>query len=66
MKTVEEYLQILGNCYSVTVIQWRDHWGHWRAGLNWYSEEQLIFIVEKPTLQEALHCCWLFHTRESK
>lgn len=65
MKTVEEYLQILGNPYDVTVTQWRDEWGHWRVGLNWDTHtSDHLFLVEKPTLQEALHFCWLFHTKK--
>lgn len=36
------------------IERWRDEYKHWRAGIEWYSEDRYEFIVEKPTLLECL------------
>jgi len=42
------------NTYDITLIQWQDEWNHWRLGINWVDEDNYLYIVEQPTVQECL------------
>lgn len=43
---------------SLRIEKWRDKAGHWRAGVEWFSEDNYDFICEKPTLLECLETIW--------
>lgn len=36
------------------IERWRDEYKHWRVGINWFSEDEFDFVVEKPTLEECM------------
>ena len=36
------------------IEQWRDKWGSWRAGIEWYGDGKAEFICEHPKLKK----CW--------
>lgn len=52
MKT-EEKLKLLGY-FKITLIQWKDEFGHWRLGLDWENEDEYYFICEYKTIDECL------------
>ena len=55
-KTVEEMVVEIGSKAVLRIEQWRDKFGNWRCGVNWFSEDRYDFICEKPTLKECLIC----------
>ena len=52
--TMNEKLYKLSQ-YKITLIRWKDEWKHWRLGLDWNSEDDFFFVVEKPTINECLN-----------
>lgn len=44
----------IGSKKMLRVEKWKDKHGHWRAGIEWYGEDEYEFIVEKPSLKECL------------
>jgi len=54
--TVEEMIEKIASFKMLRIERWRDKWGHWRAGIEWYSEDEYEFLCEKPTLKECLEC----------
>lgn len=41
---------------TLTFIKWQDKWGHYRAGINWKTGDDYLFICEKPTPKQCLEC----------
>lgn len=60
IKPIEEMIREISAQRSLTIQQWRDQWGHWRVGIDWWGENDYWFIVEKRTLESALHEAYLF------
>src|SRR3990167_7998999 len=46
-------IQMIGSQKMLRIEQWKDEHKHWRAGIEWYGENNYEFIVEKPTLLEC-------------
>lgn len=44
----------IGSQKMLRVERWKDEWKHWRAGVEWYGENEYEFICEYPTLLECL------------
>jgi len=40
--------------YAIKLVRWNDEYGNWRLGLNWNSENDFVYICEKPTVEECL------------
>lgn len=51
---IEILIHQIGEKKSLRIEQWRDEWKHWRAGIEWYGENDYQFICEYPTLVECL------------
>jgi len=56
--TLQELIETLGSKYMVRIEKWKDG-SAWRVGLDWYSEDNYLFLCEKPTLIEAIQCASL-------
>lgn len=44
----------IGSKKMLRVERWRDEFGSWRAGIEWYDEDQYEFLCECNTLTECL------------
>lgn len=56
-KTYEENfkrIEKLGSIFDISFQRWKDDWKHWRAGLDWFSEDGYKFVCEYPTIEECL------------
>jgi hypothetical protein len=53
-KTILEKLEYIGSKKFLTIKRWNDDWKHWRAGIEWNSEDDVEFVCERPTLEECL------------
>ena len=51
---IEKMIREIGSDRSLRIEQWRDQWGHWRVGVDWFSEEDCAFVCEKKELSHAL------------
>jgi len=51
---IEKLTKEIGSKYMLRIERWKDEYKHWRAGLDWYGENDYTFICEKPTLEECL------------
>ncbi len=63
-----EIIQYIGARDVLRIEQWRNdekgnrvYDGSWRVGINWFSDTEYDFIVEKPTLDEALTVAYENH-----
>jgi len=59
MKIFEEKIRYIGANKMLRIEQWRDAEGRpefqsWRAGIEWYGEDDYEFICEYDTLDECL------------
>jgi hypothetical protein len=52
--TVEELVEYIGSRKVLRVERWRDEHKHWRAGIEWFSEDRYEYVCEMPTLKECL------------
>ncbi len=53
-KTFKEKLNYIGSKKMLRVERWKDKYGHWRAGIEWYGKDKFEFVCKKPTLEECL------------
>ena len=44
----------IGSLKSLRIEKWREKQGYWRAGIEWYGENEYEYICEYPTLIECL------------
>ena len=51
---IAEMVGIISSSYALRIEQWRDEYGHYRVGIDWYSEKDYLVVIEKPTLYQAL------------
>ncbi len=51
---IKEKITYIASKKSLRIEQWRDGHGHWRAGIEWYDQDNFEFICEKHTLEECL------------
>jgi hypothetical protein len=52
--STEELVEYIGSRKMLRIERWRDEYGSWRAGIEWYGEGQLEFLTEKMTLRDCL------------
>lgn len=50
--------------YKITLIRWRDEWGHWRLGLDWNNENDYEYIVEESTIKKCLEKAIEYHRKK--
>lgn len=53
MKTQKE-IKTIATFGTFRVEQWRDGSTNWRAGFNWFEEDDCEFVCEKQTFNEAV------------
>ena len=51
---IKKEIEEIGSQYSLRLEQWQDSAGYWRAGLNWYGEDNYEYICEHKTIEECL------------
>ena len=49
-----QMIKEIGSKKMLRVEQWRDEFGSWRAGIEWYDEDNYEFVCEYPTLKKCL------------
>jgi len=47
-------IEYLSTNSTVKMEQWNDEYKYWRVGLNWFSEDDYCYVVEKKELCDAL------------
>ena len=52
-----EMIKDIGSKKMLRIEQWRDKWGSWRVGIEWYDEDRYEFVCEYPTLMKCLQEC---------
>tara|TARA_Y100000310_G_C20067157_1_gene527651 strand:+ start:123 stop:338 length:216 start_codon:yes stop_codon:yes gene_type:complete len=52
-----QMIKEIGSKKALRVEQWRDEWGSWRAGIEWYGDGSYEFMCEYPTLKKCLQEC---------
>lgn len=43
--------------HQLVIDRWKDEHGHFRGGINWYSEDKYEYVCECPTLLEVVEKC---------
>lgn len=54
MNELEQLIFKIGSSKMLRIERWRDDGKYWRAGIEWYSQDDYEFICEYPTLLECL------------
>ena len=49
-----QMIKEIGSKKVLRIEQWRDQWGSWRAGIEWYDIYNYEFVCEHPTLKACL------------
>ena len=52
-----EMIKDIGSKKMLRIEQWRDEFGSWRAGIEWYDGDNYEFVCEYPTLKKCLQEC---------
>lgn len=52
--TTLQKIKAISSHGAFRIEQWRDKHGSWRAGFEWYTEEDYEFVCEKKTFNEAV------------
>ena len=52
-----QMIKEIGSKKMLRMEQWRDDFGSWRVGIEWYDEDNYEFVCEYPTLKMCLKEC---------
>ena len=57
MNKIEDLVRYIGAKHTLRIEQWDDRFRAWRCGVDWYSEDDFVFVCEEKELIDALKMC---------